>query len=31
MNDKEKELYRIIDNVVKCCDIELKRWKSKYK
>jgi len=24
MNDKEKELYRIIDNVVKCCAIELK-------
>lgn len=24
MNDKEKELYRIIDNVVNCCSIELK-------
>nr|DAE48540.1 MAG TPA: hypothetical protein [Caudoviricetes sp.] len=23
MNDKEKELYRVIDNVVKCCAIEL--------
>ena len=21
MNDKEKELWRIIDNVIKCCDI----------
>lgn len=24
MNDKEKELYRIIDNVVNCCSIELR-------
>ena len=23
MNDKEKEIYRVIDNVVKCCTIEL--------
>ena len=23
MNDKEKEIYRVIDNVVKCCAIEL--------
>lgn len=23
MNDKKKELYRVIDNVVKCCAIEL--------
>lgn len=23
MNDKEKEMYRVIDNVIKCCAIEL--------
>lgn len=23
MNDKEKELWRVIDNVIKCCAIEL--------
>lgn len=23
MNDKEKEIYRVIDNVVKCCAVEL--------
>lgn len=23
MNDKEKEIYRVIDNAVKCCAIEL--------
>lgn len=23
MNDKEKELWRVIDNVIKCCTIEL--------
>ena len=30
MNDKEKELWRVIDNVIKCCAIETAGRRIKY-